>query len=725
MHLQYSTIRFWPILRLFTAKCVFMLFALALLHNSLARAQNSEVNIDYSWKNVSIGAGGYITGIIFSPNFQNELYIRTDIGGAYRRNESGSWIPLFDGLSREDSNLNGILSIAIDPKNSNNVYFAAGTYTFDNVSNAAIIISHNKGKTWEKSELPFKLGANEDGRGTGERLIVDNENSNILWFGTSKNGLWQSNDGAKNWHKIGFDNQHILFVMQAKNRRLFISTKSGLYLSNNNGQNFSMIDNLPKDLMALQGIEGLNGEIYLTLGDKIGPNEIRKGAVVKLLQNGQIENISPSVEKPESFGFGGVSLNRQTGKIAVSTNNKWAFGDEIFIQSHANEWKSINAISSFDYSSNPWLKDYSLGELKHIGHWISDLEIDPFNPNHALYVTGYGLWETYNFGAPKIEWSFQNIGIEETAILDFAIPNRNGTNAAEPILYSAIGDISGFAHYDLDDTRKNKMITPFQGNGRSIDIAKNNALFLTRTTDKAPFGYYSNDGAKSWTAFATTPANLNGNGGIIRISADGKTIVWLVNGKVYYSQSNGNDWKQANGLSDEIKNAKLIADQSDPLIFYVYDNPTGNLHRSIDGAKNFEKTKVTLTNWSNSVSSAPNNPSHIWAATYNGLFASDNGGDNFVKIYPFDAAWAISFGKAAPGADYPTIFVAGKMGSLTGIFLSQDLGEKWLLLSNKDMQFSSLRLIMGDPNIFGRLYIGTDGRGIFYGDLKLKSKTGK
>jgi xyloglucan-specific exo-beta-1,4-glucanase len=65
------------------------------------------------------------------------------------------------------------------------------------------------------------------------------------------------------------------------------------------------------------------------------------------------------------------------------------------------------------------------------------------------------------------------------------------------------------------------------------------------------------------------------------------------------------------------------------------------------------------------------------------------------------------------------------MGSLTGIFLSQDLGEKWLLLSNKDMQFSSLRLIMGDPNIFGRLYIGTDGRGIFYGDLKLKSKTGK
>ncbi len=707
-----------------TKTCQLLLFAIAVISGIVSTktiAEPHEYKISYKWNNVQINGGGYITGVVFSPSYKNEVYIRTDIGGAYRRNpENNVWVPLNDSLPREDQNLNGILSIALDPTDINKIYLAAGTYLNANNSKAAILISNDRGKSWDKSELPFWLGANEDGRGSGERLLVDAKNPQKIWLGTNVNGLWQSVDSAKSWRKIGFDNQHILFVLQAKNGAFFVSTTTGVYLSEDGGNSFNLIDNFPKDLIANQGKEGKNGEIFFTLADKIGPNDIKRGAVVKLSSQKNLEIISPVIGNNETFGFGGLGIDNETGLIAVSTNNKWASGDEIFVQSEDGNWRSINKDSSFDYSSTPWIKDYSHGNLTHIGHWISDLEIDPFDSNHAIYVTGYGIWETYSFNQTNIKWSFNNQGIEETAVLDLAIPSKKGSDNLQPKLLSALGDISGFSHFDLNDIKNNKMLLPFQGNSRSIDVASDIPDFVTRTTDKSPFGYFSTDGAKNWQAFSTFPTNAKYNGGKIRVSADAKTIAWIIDGVCYYSFDLGRRWSLSSGLSQDIKNAILISDKVDPQLFYIYDLPSGKLYKSSDGAKNFKLTKGKLTNWSNSVASVPYNPSHIWAATYNGLFASDNGGESFIKIEPFEASWAVSFGKPAPNADYPTIFVAGKMANLSGIFMSQDLGEKWLLISNKNMQFSSIRVLQGDPNIFGRVYVGTDGRGIFYGDIVLE-----
>lgn len=51
--------------------------------------------------------------------------------------------------------------------------------------------------------LPFKVGGNMPGRGTGERLAVDPKNSQILYFGArSGNGLWKSTDGGATFSKV-------------------------------------------------------------------------------------------------------------------------------------------------------------------------------------------------------------------------------------------------------------------------------------------------------------------------------------------------------------------------------------------------------------------------------------------------------------------------------------------------------------------------------------------
>ena len=115
----------------------------------------------YEWKNVVTGGGGgFIPGIIFNESEKDLIYARTDIGGAYRWNPVGSsWTPLTDFVGWDDWNNNGIDALASDPVDPDRVYMAVGTYTNSWVKdNGYIFRSTDRGDTWEKTELPFKVG---------------------------------------------------------------------------------------------------------------------------------------------------------------------------------------------------------------------------------------------------------------------------------------------------------------------------------------------------------------------------------------------------------------------------------------------------------------------------------------------------------------------------------------------------------------------------------------
>jgi hypothetical protein len=76
---------------------------------SFARAE------PYIWRNAVIGGGGFVTGIITHPRQNGLMYARTDVGDAYRSEDSGRhWIPITDWLGMADINLTGIESLAVD-----------------------------------------------------------------------------------------------------------------------------------------------------------------------------------------------------------------------------------------------------------------------------------------------------------------------------------------------------------------------------------------------------------------------------------------------------------------------------------------------------------------------------------------------------------------------------------------------------------------------------------
>jgi hypothetical protein len=52
-----------------------------------------------------------------------------------------------------------------------------------------------------------------------------------------------------------------------------------------------------------------------------------------------------------------------------------------------------------------------------------------------------------------------------------------------------------------------------------------------------------------------------------------------------------------------------------------------------------------------------------------------------------------------------------------GLFRSDDVSATWVRINDDRHQYGNrFRCITGDPRIYGRVYVGTDGRGIVYGD---------
>jgi photosystem II stability/assembly factor-like uncharacterized protein len=108
----------------------------------------------------------------------------------------------------------------------------------------------------------------------------------------------------------------------------------------------------------------------------------------------------------------------------------------------------------------------------------------------------------------------------------------------------------------------------------------------------------------------------------------------------------------------------------------------------------------------------------VWLTTGKELNHSTDSGKNWETIASVNAAHALGFGKPAEGKKYPALYLVGKIGEVAGFFRSDDIGATWVRINDDRHQFGFCGIITGDPRKYGRVYLGTGGRGILYGDPK-------
>jgi photosystem II stability/assembly factor-like uncharacterized protein len=712
-------------------------------------------SVGYKWKNVVILGGGFVTGVVFSPIEKDLVYIRTDVGGAYRWDPKDKvWVAMEDFVGRDDSPM-GIESLAADPVDANKVYMTTGMYTGSWVGNGALMRSKDRGASWETIEMPMKMGGNENGRSMGERLAIDPNLTSTLYFGSRKDGLWTSTDSGSTWRKVDSFTASdggkaigipiVLFDKASGTKGkptpgIYVAVANndgGLYHTSDAGKTWKPIAKQPKGLMASHMEFDRDGEIYISFGNGPGPNDVTDGAVYKYQpKQEKFTNITPIEPKGEDkFGYGGLSVDAQhDDNVTVTTIDRWGAHDEMFRTTDGGKtWKAVFKKAVRDDAGAKYLYWHKPNEPMGFG-WMGDVAIDPFNPGRVMYVTGQGLWASDDATAADTDkpthWKFLDQGLEETAIQGLVSP------PAGPPLLSVMGDLCGFRHDDLAAPPADGMFAnPVCSTATSIDIGWGAPNVVARVgypgwDGKGAFGAYSLDEGKTWAPFKTEPAGKGG--GSIVVSADGTTFLWAPrDGNVVVSADHGATWTKVEGLPAAETSPdwapvpfRPAADRVNAKKFYVLDAKGGQAYTSTDGGAHFTASPTGLPNLADyqynaaSAQATPGIEGDVWLTNFKELNHSTDSGKTFESIGGVTEAYALGFGKAPEGKKYPALYLIGKLGDVYGFFRSDDAGATWVRINDDKHQYGFSRIITGDPRIYGRVYFGAGGRGIVYGDPK-------
>jgi hypothetical protein len=664
-------------------------------------------------------------------------FARTDVGGAYRYDPLAQrWMAITDWVGHIDSNLLGIESIAVDPVDPKRVYLAAGQYLA--AGYGTILSSIDMGQTWASNSISAPMGGDENGRTMGERLAIDPNLPSTLYFASHNTGLWTSPDFAQTWIRVGgfpatstgtpYGLTFVVFDPRSGSRgtatqSIYIgvegSSDTGLYHTADGGTTWAAVAGPAIALVPHHAVADGCGNLFIAYNDGPGPNNIATAAVWRYgMTSLDWANVSP----PGAGGFGGIAADA-AGTLIVTTGT-----GEIYRSTNAGDavvrWVALSSAAQLDGGGAPWLLAH--GPTVAAPGWMGDVQIDPFNPNRALYTTGEGIWSSDDAtNGALTHWRFDNDGLEETVLLDLVSPPTGA-----PLL-SAVRDIAGFRHDDLDVSPAGGFFdNPVFGTTTSLDFAEGAPNIVVRVGSppsggagcnaSGKCGAYSTDGGATWTPFAAAPAGTGSDGsGSIAVSADGTTFLWAPQSAMpAYSQDNGTTWTGCAGL---VAGVRVAADRVNPAKFYASDQNGTNV--SNDGGASFVKAPASPSGRPRLMFGIEGD---VWVPTDSGLFHSQDSAATFTQVGGSDSApnqqvnsaGALGFGMAAPGKTYPAVYLAGSVGGVWGTYRSDDAGATWQRIDDPQHQFGLINCLTGDPRRYGRVYLGTGGRGILYGDAR-------
>jgi xyloglucan-specific exo-beta-1,4-glucanase len=724
-----------------------------------------------SWRNAKFGGGGYVTGLIFHPTSANVLYARTDIGGAYRWHQATmSWVPITDGFGAAESFFQGVESIALDPNDDQLVYMSTGLYNSAGAT-ARLYISSDRGDHWTSVNLPFSTGANNSGRAIGERMMVDPNLPSTLFYGSRTGGLWKSTDSGRTWAQVtslssvkmssgqinaaggsamgvelvvydtgtkatGTATQTI-YTAVAPDYASVAGLTANLYKSTNGGASWAPVATPVSGYHIPHMVRAADGMFYVAFTQGTGPGAVGPARLYKF--DGTDWTLLNSTN---SFGYGGISVfgTGTTTRIALGVSNSWGnYSGQQIVQLSDDDgqtWREIEAMMPH----TPAGASFS--------GWVDDIEIDPSNRDHILHINGGGVVETRNASSATPGWAVAVDGIEENAVACLVAPPAG---AVPYIVINSAGDIGTWIHTDLTTTPTlgpdSKWNSAF-----SADMAWSDPLYIATIgvanwNNNIGTGFWSGDGGRTWTSFATPPAGATTNPtyeASIAVTARNNAVWAPSNSVPSYTTNNGASWASTNlptlpnigvGIG---RGYHLVADRKSPNKVYAYDSggqwwgTAGKVYVSTDGGHTFTQSAGAVGLAPNHFSTTslvvnPNAEGDLWLADGNAVYHSTDSGASWQKLSNFASIWgsnpwpdvqgatAVALGKAKAGATYSAaVYVVGVVNGVWGVYRSDDGGATWARFNDDAHQFGGIGVIAADQNVYGRLYITGNGRGVLY-----------
>jgi len=479
------------------------------------------------WSAVPLGGGGYVTGLVSDPTGA-DIYGRSDCGGAFRWNEAkAQWDSITDTIvSTSDINSNAamsISSIAVDPKHPNQLYAAVGDFTWAGLH--GIFSSSDKGAHW--TQINSTIVMNGQGfRTCGERLQVDPNNSNILWFGSIRDGLQKGVRSSEAWTwtqvpstSVPFgtvakgDKPGVTFVACDKNGGSTIvyagvfdsvGDTGGIYMSKD-GTNWSKATGV-SITKPMRGQVAPNGTLYVT----------ENGTVAKMARGGELQAITPEA----NISYVGLAIdpNDPTGNtLYVAEASNGQMGKIFRTIDGGTTW----ARQAMNFNNQKYTRTEPDGTRTLTGYWFGDtssLFVTPKHPNE--------LWAGDFFGVARTQ-NAQDLGTSNGAFWYMLQKNQEQTCVAALLnapagarLMAGLCDVGGFRYLNTAarpyGTDGDAFTNPYGGSNPGLDFSERDNNVWARTWNN-PFlgggsGAVSNDGGVTWLIFGEIGEQTVANG---------------------------------------------------------------------------------------------------------------------------------------------------------------------------------------------------------------------
>lgn len=774
--------------------------------------------IPYEYKNAPIPGGGYVTGLIYHQTQPGILYARTDIGGSYRFDATErKWHSLINHVTNEDLAETYPIALALDEKHPEWLYIISGV---NGKGYGVFSISEDYGKTFTYKKVPTMVHGNLSGRGTGYRLVVDKNDSDTLYFASQLGGLWKTVDRGDTWMRMPIEENYMTFVWVSDDSQTIVVGTAGyttriddtlrghsLYVSYDAGVSFEKLMQPENVIVADSKMNGLVAQrydydgkyLYITMqatgrwnyivdlgyscdtGDNIGGKVLRYR-----FENGRIvgyDDITPGPEGERTteylnYGFGGIcSCKAKPGLLVCSTLCKEKETPECVYLSedYGDTWKiSLRGLEEGNiYFRTSYMQPKYNANVSLL-HWLSDIKINPFNPNELWFNSGTGVFTTDALLSEHPRYHDWCDGIEETVHL-----NVYGPLKGEVQLVDIVGDLGGFAFRDLtkpcdnsfDDEGGNRYITCINADlsdedgDMAVIMARGNwkgitkgGLIRTRdgfkTFERVPMPFEIGGKIAEQLHLIERP---NVNPGWVAMSPNGQNIVWSVADMIRLpvdtvigTRDGGKSFKQVEvyGLSGSRVTEgyfKAYSDRCNNDVFYGFGGE-GQLYVSKDGGASFYEKQVKAARKNGEAFVFPtsdfgyidtaNKTEVRGVAGEEGLFYMALSGDGLWKLKydsiedifvatklmeDGDTCFRVGLGLGREGGSYigepKAIYLCGNIDGEYGFYRTLDEGETYARLNTADQMYGEINSMDADKRVFGRFFLATGSRGVLYGEV--------
>ncbi len=750
-------------------------FLLSLLISSFIQAQS----IDYNWQQVPIGGGGYIIGMKIHPTDGDIRYFRTDIGGAYRWNVAEERLDQLIFFGKEKADYYGVAGIALDPADPDRLILAVGRYCDINetailvsndrgttwskeiipgASGSNIYFASNGGRGC--------TGGGDDQDRQGAPIALNPNNPNELYIGSRGTGLWKLNLTTEVFTQLGtgvipnnvFPNsvRNVAFHPTQPQYVYIGYAGEGIYRGNTTTNVYEAL-NTTSDLQSVSDISISKNGDYMMLACK--DKGIYKATNLTSATVDFDKVLNYTGIDPNGEAFLTVTCSPHDNNTVVTINSDWTALSTVRISTDAGaNWPPKNGAT---YNNlYPW---HTVGEGSH----VSQLAFDPDDTTALYFTSWFSTYYTPDYTAATAQWTNERSeGHEETVITDIsAFP----VNSAGNFLGVNGGDQTGFlfssivqGQYPTQDIRATIDDPTQLVKGGSMDYCFASpdhivASYMKEWDDDTGDIAYSTDGGLSFTRSTGYDESL-GKSVVAVSSTDPTRVVIASSVGLQYSTNYGATFSNSTSTNTDAGACAgvsftatgtghtavssintsvfstfrpIAADKVLGCVFYFYDWNDGTFHASTDSGQTFFQVSsglptfyngATFDKWRHKtrVTTIPSHAKHVWINFKNDLYRSEDGGETWISIGNVQRSDLIAVGKQITGESYPTIFLYGKANgdSLFGYYRSTDKGTTWQLIHSpaEDELWGGAKVLAGDMNVEGRVYLSAGGLGLFSGD---------